>query len=256
MTRALRDPSLASPSLHPGLSIVIALAAAVVVAAPVPAQSYGTNPQVFAIGAAGFRPASSTATFAFDGNEYVSSPFMNMLAALDLPEGAEIRGICIYGNVSTKGALVSAAVHGVKLAPGGTTGGVKSFPETFVLDDIPIGFGTVCTEPFSLTLRQITDLDGDGNLDNVAYSLSIGVVNAAFGGVRIFWNRQVSPPPGTATFADVSTSHPFFQVIEALVASGITAGCGSGNFCPDANVTRKQMAAFLAKALGLHWTAF
>ena len=105
-------------------------------------------------------------------------------------------------------------------------------------------------------MRQITDLDGDGNLENVAYSLSIGVVNAAFGGVRIFWNRQVSPPPGVATFGDVPTSHPFFQVIEALAASGITAGCGGGNFCPDATLTRKQMAAFLAKALGLHWTAF
>lgn len=234
-------------------SCAVAFAAAV--AAPVSAQSYGTNQQVLAIGAAGFRPTSSTASFAFDATEYISSPFMNMLAALDLPEGAEIRGICIYGNVP-EGGLVSAAVHAVKLAPGGTSGDVKSFPETSVIDDIPIGFGTVCSEPFSLTLRQITDLDGDGSLENVAYTLSIGVANAAFGGVRIFWNRQVSPPPGVATFGDVPTSHPFFQVIEALAASGITAGCGGGNFCPDAALTRKQMAAFLAKALGLHWTAF
>jgi hypothetical protein len=36
------------------------------------------------------------------------------------------------------------------------------------------------------------------------------------------------------------------------VASGITAGCGGGNYCPDAP-TRRQMAIFLAKALGLHW---
>lgn len=239
-----------------GLAIAVVLAVAVAIAATATAQSYGTNQQVLAIGAAGFRPATSSATFAFDANEYISSPFMNMLAALDLPEGAEIRGICVYGNVTSEGGLVSAAVHGVKMAPGGTSGDVKSFPETFVVDDIAIGYGTVCTQPFSLTLRHITDLDGDQNPDNVAYSLSIGVVNAAFGGVRIFWNRQVAPPPGAATFADVPTSHPFFQVIEALSASGITAGCGGGNFCPDANVTRKQLAAFLAKALGLHWTAF
>jgi hypothetical protein len=36
-------------------------------------------------------------------------------------------------------------------------------------------------------------------------------------------------------------------------ASGITAGCGGGNFCPDNPLTRRQMAVFLAKALGLNW---
>ncbi|MGH9380129.1 MAG: hypothetical protein ACRD2Z_05905 [Thermoanaerobaculia bacterium] len=30
-------------------------------------------------------------------------------------------------------------------------------------------------------------------------------------------------------------------------------GCCGGNYCPNALVTRGQMAAFLAKALGLHW---
>jgi S-layer homology domain len=74
-----------------------------------------------------------------------------------------------------------------------------------------------------------------------------------FGWVEVWWKRSVSPAPGTATFNDVPTSHPFFQFIEALAASGITGGCGSGNYCPDNPVTRGQMAVFLAKALGLHW---
>ena len=75
----------------------------------------------------------------------------------------------------------------------------------------------------------------------------------SFNGVRLKWKRQVSPAPGTATFGDVPTTHLFFQYVEALAASGITSGCGGGNFCPDAAVTRGQMAVFLAKALGLHW---
>jgi hypothetical protein len=74
-----------------------------------------------------------------------------------------------------------------------------------------------------------------------------------FGWVEIWWKRSVSPAPATATFGDVPTSHPFFQFIEALAASGITGGCGSGNYCPDAPLTRGQMAVFLSKALGLHW---
>jgi|SRR5690242_15020996 len=72
-------------------------------------------------------------------------------------------------------------------------------------------------------------------------------------GAIISYQLEVSPPPGTATFNDVPTSHPFFQYIEALSASGITGGCGAGNYCPDAPLTRGQMAVFLAKALGLYW---
>ncbi|HEX4440881.1 MAG TPA: S-layer homology domain-containing protein [Thermoanaerobaculia bacterium] len=71
--------------------------------------------------------------------------------------------------------------------------------------------------------------------------------------VIIGYQLQVSPAPATATFADVPTDHPFFQYIEALSASGITGGCGGGNFCPNAPLTRGQMAVFLAKALGLEW---
>jgi hypothetical protein len=71
--------------------------------------------------------------------------------------------------------------------------------------------------------------------------------------LAVSWVRQVSPAPQTATFNDVPTSHPFFQFVEALNASGITGGCGGGNYCPDNPVTRGQMAVFLAKALGLSW---
>jgi len=69
------------------------------------------------------------------------------------------------------------------------------------------------------------------------------------------YKLQVSAAPGTATFSDVPMSHPFFQFIEALAASGITAGCNLAppQFCPDAPVTRGQMAVFLSRALGLHW---
>jgi hypothetical protein len=74
-----------------------------------------------------------------------------------------------------------------------------------------------------------------------------------FGWVEVRWHRTVSPPPATASFNDVPTSHQFFQFIEALKASGITGGCGNGNFCPDSPLTRAQMAAFLSKALGLNW---
>ena len=58
---------------------------------------------------------------------------------------------------------------------------------------------------------------------------------------------------GLETYADVPASDPRHDSIEAKTAAGITAGCGDGKFCPDAPVTRGQLAVFLAKALGLHF---
>jgi hypothetical protein len=43
----------------------------------------------------------------------------------------------------------------------------------------------------------------------------------------------------------------FENAIEALAAAGITSGCnppGNDRFCPDATLTRGQMAAFLHRA--------
>ena len=80
-----------------------------------------------------------------------------------------------------------------------------------------------------------------------------GTSNQTFQKVRFQWNRQVSPDPAYATFGDVPVGSTYHRFVEALYASGITAGCGGGNFCPNTAVTRGQMAVFLAAALGLNW---
>ncbi len=58
----------------------------------------------------------------------------------------------------------------------------------------------------------------------------------------------------TGTLAPVFTDVPegaFGEnFINSLSYSGITSGCGGGNFCPDAPVTRGQMAVFIETALG------
>ncbi|MGE5415074.1 MAG: S-layer homology domain-containing protein [Syntrophomonadaceae bacterium] len=110
--------------------------------------------------------------------------------------------------------------------------------------------------------------DSDYNLSPLGFQLARNVHNMlvlnveeagngnscpAFRWIEIWWKRTVSPAPGSPSFNDVPPSDPAFQFIEALVASGITAGCGGGNYCPDAPLTRRQMAVFLSKALGLHW---
>ncbi len=78
-------------------------------------------------------------------------------------------------------------------------------------------------------------------------------VNLTFQKLRVEWRRQIAGAPAVATFVDVPTGHFFFRFIEALAATGITAGCGPGpTYCPDNPVTRAQMAVFLSVALGLN----
>ncbi len=59
------------------------------------------------------------------------------------------------------------------------------------------------------------------------------------------------PPPCTGGFADVPCPSLFAGWIEQLALEGITAGCGSGNYCPNNPNTRGQMTPFLAKTFGL-----
>jgi hypothetical protein len=61
---------------------------------------------------------------------------------------------------------------------------------------------------------------------------------------------SIANPPATPSFSDVPTDHPFYAYIEAAVKAGITAGCGGGNFCPDAIVTRAQLATFVVRTRG------
>ncbi len=58
-----------------------------------------------------------------------------------------------------------------------------------------------------------------------------------------------TPPPAVGVFTDVPPEDPFAPWIEELAARGVTSGCGEGKFCPDAPVTRAQMAAFLLVTL-------
>ena len=94
------------------------------------------------------------------------------------------------------------------------------------------------------------------NLLTNSYSARVRVDGGSlfqFRSVFFVYVRQLSPKPGFATFGDVPLAHPYHRAIQALYASRITVGCGGGNFCPERNLTRGEMAVFLAKALGLHW---
>ena len=62
------------------------------------------------------------------------------------------------------------------------------------------------------------------------------------------------PATSTDYFADDDgTAHE--DSINRIVEAGITTGCSETDFCPTDQVTRAQMASFLANGLDLPWTA-
>ena len=76
--------------------------------------------------------------------------------------------------------------------------------------------------------------------------------------MAVFVLRTLDPalnPPacvaGSEMFADVPAASGFCRWIEELARRGVVTGCGGGNYCPTAAVTREQMSVFLAVTFGL-----
>ncbi|MBI5962992.1 MAG: S-layer homology domain-containing protein [Chloroflexi bacterium] len=72
--------------------------------------------------------------------------------------------------------------------------------------------------------------------------------------VRAMHGVAFVPPTATGVFSDVPVGSFGADFIEQLAADSITSGCGGGNYCPGASVTRAQMAIFLVRAM--HGIAF
>ena len=75
--------------------------------------------------------------------------------------------------------------------------------------------------------------------------------------MAVFVLRTLDPtfnPPACAPpnlFADVPETSPFCRWVEELARRGVVTGCGGGNYCPTADVSREQMSVFLAVTFSL-----
>ena len=66
--------------------------------------------------------------------------------------------------------------------------------------------------------------------------------------LRAKHGEEYVAPAGQGMLGDVPESHWAAGWIDELVAEGMAAGCGGGNYFPEAPVTRAQMAVFLFRA--------
>ena len=160
-----------------------------------------------------------------------------LVAGVAIPSGAQLTGLELAGCDNGAGSL-NALLYRC-LDPDATCDSIAAVSAT----------GTPACGYSSVPISNET-------VDNFAYSYVVEVqagASQSLRAVRVFYRRAVSPAPATATFNDVPAGDPRFRFVEALVAAGITGGCGGGNYCPDSPVTRGQMAVFISVALGLYW---
>ena len=99
----------------------------------------------------------------------------------------------------------------------------------------------------------MTTLKNHGGTDVPEHDISLYIDNVVIASSYIGPMTGAPCAPTSGRFVDDDGS-VFEADIEALAAAGITKGCNPPTndiYCPGANVTREQMAAFLVRALGL-----
>jgi hypothetical protein len=209
---------------------------------------WGTNNiEVVNVHAYDFQANTTTDLIMDDGNGYryfgdEAVPYM--AAPVRLPAGALIDSIAVSHCSANDGDLIFGLYDNGQGGSGGGGGTLIQGPLV-----TSAGCGTrLFTAPYTYAATlghplYVVVYFAGGQTDG----------SARFNNFWVNFTREVSPAPAQATFNDVPTSDFGFQYIEALAASGITGGCGNGAYCPDSPVNRRQMAIFLAKALGLHW---
>jgi hypothetical protein len=189
-------------------------------------------------------------SLAGDGTIYHSSGSNAFDAPLQMPSGALFQQVTWFGEDDDTGAghvdgnVLKICQTGFPVGP----------PEVTLLgsgESNNGAFNFTVIVPAAEVVRNLTC----AYVARTRFVHSLGAPNEdlRLRKVRAGWQRQVSAAPLTASFPnDTPTTHPYFRFIEALAASGITAGCAPGFFCPNNPITRGEMAVFLAAALGLH----
>jgi hypothetical protein len=238
---------------------VLTLALLALLALPHPSSAqaaYGTSTtSVLAVPAAAFGPSATLVRVAQSGQVAATIAGEHWWAPLELPSGTLVTGLTILGCATSNGGSstqVTLRLDGFK-----PTDDPVNNPGVFVFASAALT-AHGCT-PVTATIDPPIAIDNNpANTDGYVYGLTLefgsDLGDTQFLGAQLHYKLQVSPAPAVATFPnDVPTSHPFFRFVEALAAAGVTGGCGVGSFCPDAAVTRGQMAVFLSAALGLHY---
>ncbi len=181
-------------------------------------------------------------TFADVTPTYFAWPFVEAIYGRAITSGCGGDNYCPESMITRAqmAVFLLVAEHGPGYTPPPATG--------TVFNDVPAGsFAAAFIE--QLAHEGVTSGCGGGNYcpgspttrDQMATFLLLTKEGSSY----------TPPACVTPTFSDVPCSNSFAPWIDELARRGITGGCGGGDYCPSASVTRGQMAVFLAATFGM-----
>lgn len=114
--------------------------------------------------------------------------------------------------------------------------------------DVPI------THPLAAWIKAFKNegiTGGCGTSDTYCPEQNVTQAEMAVFLLRSKYSSTYTPPAvgSTTGFYDVPVSYWAAPWIKQVAAESIIRGCGGGNFCPESNVTRDQMAVFLLRVI-------
>jgi hypothetical protein len=183
---------------------------------------------------------SPTPTFTDVPFDYWAHDFIEALYNSGITSGCGGGNYCPGGLVTRAqmALFLERGIHGSDYAPPAASG---------FFDDVPTSYW-VASWIEQLYDDGITSGCGGGNY---CPNSSVTRAQMALFLLRSMHGASYSPPAASGIFDDVPTSYWAADWVEQLYEEGVTSGCGGGDFCPNAAITRAQMAVFLTKAFDL-----
>jgi hypothetical protein len=176
----------------------------------------------------------------------VSQPFfdaINLMLAKQITAGCATSPLRYCGEEGiTRGQMAVFVIRSL-------VGDGFSFPATPFFTDVPAG---PVPHPFFKYIQKMKELGITSGCTATEYcpdapvtrgQMAVFVMRAKYGATTAF------PYPPTAYFRDAGGLHLFYRHIQKMRELGVTSGCSATEYCPDAQVTRGQMAIFLMRGL-------
>lgn len=224
-------------------------------------NAYGVqNYSAYVVSPAAFHPYKDALGYVLYSSGYVGAQsgdsFRWFIAPVELPTGALLRNTVVHVMDSTSTGHIHV-LFGMDECSGTAGCSPTYLVDVYTTDAETPGYKIFNDSGSSgFTWRNFDQDANTINYGSARVYFSTGTSYLALGPIMIWYQRQISPAPATATFPDVPKDYWAFQYVEALAASGITQGMPDGNFHPRDPVTRAQMATFLSRALGLDYPDF
>lgn len=149
------------------------------------------------------------------------------------------------------GGIVAFESAADDLVPDHTGTIIDVFARHMDLPPTPLFSDVLGTHPFRCDIGWLVDQGIAAGYSDGTFRPASSITRQAMAAfVYRYAGEPAFTPPATATFSDVSPSHPFFAEIEWLADTGVSAGFSDGTYRPGASITRQSAAAFLYRYAG------